>query len=122
MCESPPESDEETTMFASPLAAPAAPLPARPDQVRIAEASFWGARRATNRRVTIASQLRQLRETGRLAALDPAHVGERHPFWDSDIAKWLEAACEELSGGGDDPALRAGAREVMEAFARGQDA
>jgi DUF1680 family protein len=101
-------------MLASPLAPPATAA------VRIAEGSFWGRRRATNRRVTIPSQLRLLRETGRLAHLEGSFTGRGHEFWDSDVAKWLEAACEELAGGGDDAELRAAANAVMDAIAKGQ--
>ena len=79
--------------------------------------TFWGKRRTVNRTVTISSQLRQLRETGRIAALDPAWNGTRHAFWDSDLAKWLEAAWCELDGGGDDGTLRRDAQEALQAFA-----
>jgi DUF1680 family protein len=101
-------------MRPSPLAAPATAA------VRIDEGSFWGAWRATNRRTTIPSQLRLLRETGRLAHLEGTFAGRAHEFWDSDVAKWLEAACEELASGGDDAELRAAVNAVMDAIAAGQ--
>ena len=84
--------------------------------VSIAPDSFWGKRRAINRSVTVPSQLRQLRNTNRIAALDPEWKGPRNPFWDSDLAKWLEAAWCELEGGGDDKGLRRAAQEVLQGF------
>ncbi len=62
---------------------------------------FWGPRMTTNRGRTLPSQYGQLVQTGRLAALDPRHrpgsASVRHKFYDSDIAKWLEAACYSLA-------------------------
>lgn len=91
--------------------------PPRLRDIAIDADSFWGRRRAVNRAVTIPSQARLLRETGRLAALDPLSTAPRHRFWDSDVAKWLEAAWSELDGGADDPALRAEAEAARRAFA-----
>ncbi|MFW6163299.1 MAG: glycoside hydrolase family 127 protein [Planctomycetota bacterium] len=57
---------------------------------------FWAPRVATNCRVTVPHEYEQCRETGRLDSLklqwkegDP---NRPHIFWDSDIAKWIEAA------------------------------
>ncbi|MFH1569217.1 MAG: beta-L-arabinofuranosidase domain-containing protein [Gemmatimonadota bacterium] len=65
------------------------------------EGGFWGHRQRVNRERTLPSQHRHLTETGRLAALDPRHRpgdrSARHIFWDSDTAKWLEAAAYSLA-------------------------
>jgi len=74
------------------------PLPLT--QVRIT-GGFWKGRLDTNRTKTIPHIYRMLEQTGRLGALrltyrsgdpDPPHI-----FWDSDIAKWLEAASCSLA-------------------------
>jgi len=63
--------------------------------VRIKDA-FWAPRLETNRRKTIPHEYEQCKKTGRIDALrlkwKPAHGNPPHIFWDSDIAKWLEAA------------------------------
>lgn len=62
---------------------------------------FWGPRIETNRRVTLPIEYEHLRKTGRLRAWemkwkdgdgDPPHI-----FWDSDVAKWMEAASYSLT-------------------------
>lgn len=63
--------------------------------------TFWGPRLATLRTVTLPTQYQHLQETGRIASLDPDHApgdaDAHHKFWDSDIAKWMEAAAYSLS-------------------------
>jgi len=70
-----------------------APLPLT--QVRIT-GGFWKTRLDTNRTSTIPHIHRMLKETGRLDALrlawKPGDENPPHIFWDSDVAKWLEAA------------------------------
>jgi len=65
------------------------------------DGGFWGKRMETNRRQTIPGQYEKLVATGRIAALDPGcrpgDATARHKFWDSDVAKWLEAACYSLT-------------------------
>ncbi len=65
------------------------------------EDPFWRPRRETNRKVTIPVQYEYLVKTGRIAGLDrnykPGDPAARHVFWDSDIAKWMEAAAYTLS-------------------------
>ena len=65
------------------------------------EGGFWGPRLEVNRAVTLAVQYEQLKKSGRLAALKqdwaPGKPNKPHPFWDSDIAKWLEAAAHSLA-------------------------
>ena len=70
------------------------------------EDDFWAPRRRVNRERTIPHIYRQCKETGRVDAFRPDWVpgpgiepfrrpagGASHVmFWDSDIAKWLEAA------------------------------
>ncbi len=58
--------------------------------------AFWAPRVETNRRVTVPHEHKQCLQTGRIDAFrlqwkqgdpDPPHI-----FWDSDLAKWIEAA------------------------------
>ncbi|MBM4034491.1 MAG: glycoside hydrolase family 127 protein [Planctomycetes bacterium] len=68
--------------------------------VKIAD-TFWAQRQETNRTVGIRHQYKQCKETGRLDAfkLDwkPGMPNEPHIFWDSDVAKWVEAASYSLA-------------------------
>ena len=58
--------------------------------------AFWSPRLETNRRVTVPRAHALCRRTGRLDAfrLDwrPGRPRKPHYFWDSDVAKWMEAA------------------------------
>jgi DUF1680 family protein len=65
------------------------------------EGEFWGPRLDTNRNVTLPIEYAHLKKTGRLDAWklewkrgdpNPPHV-----FWDSDVAKWMEAAAYSLT-------------------------
>lgn len=80
-----------------PLLPKLAPLPL--SQVKLTS-GFWHTRQEINARVTIPTVYQRCEETGRLAAwrLDwkPGMPHEPHVFWDSDVAKWLEAACFSL--------------------------
>lgn len=62
---------------------------------------FWADRIDNNRRVTIPAEYRLCRETGHIDAwkLDwkPGQPRQPHIFWDSDLAKWIEAAAYSLS-------------------------
>ncbi|MCA1599331.1 MAG: glycoside hydrolase family 127 protein, partial [Chloroflexi bacterium] len=62
---------------------------------------FWAPRLQLNRERTIPFQYKQLRETGRLDALRldwrPGQEPVPHIFWDSDVAKWIEAASYSLA-------------------------
>ncbi len=57
--------------------------------------AFWAPRLVTNREVTLPIEYDQLKTTGRIDAfrLDwrPGQPNRPHHFWDSDVAKWLEA-------------------------------
>ena len=61
---------------------------------------FWWDRFNTNLDVTIPYQYEQCRKTGRIDVfrLDwkPGKKNKPHPFWDSDVAKWLEAVSYSL--------------------------
>jgi DUF1680 family protein len=117
-----PAAALSSTSSTSATAAAATYAPVALGAATIAAESFWGRRRAVNRARSLPSQFARLESTHRLAALDPGWTGERHIFWDSDVAKWLEAAWSELASGGDDAALRAQAEQVATAFARAQQA
>lgn len=63
--------------------------------------SFWAPRMRANRSATLPAEYAQLESTGRLAALElawqPGAGNPPHIFWDSDIAKWIEAAAYALA-------------------------
>lgn len=89
----------------------------------ILEDPFWAPRIRTNREATIPHVLEKLRETGRLHVLNldwkPGMEPVPHIFWDSDIAKWLEAACYDLQIH-PDPELAATVEEVAASVQRAQ--
>jgi DUF1680 family protein len=62
---------------------------------------FWSAWIDTVRTKTLPYQYQMLSSTGRIDALRgerrPAAELEPHIFWDSDVAKWIEAACYSLT-------------------------
>ena len=62
---------------------------------------FWSPRIEINRSKTIPFQYEQCKLTGRFEALKlkwkPGDKDEPHPFWDSDVAKWIESASYSLS-------------------------
>ena len=63
--------------------------------------AFWNPRLQTNREVTLPAQYAMCRDTGRIAAMagtwQPGQPQEPHIFWDSDVGKWVEAACHSLA-------------------------
>ena len=69
------------------------------NKVRI-KGGFWGRRIDTNRRTTLPIEYKQLKDTGRIDAWKlkwkPGQPNEPHIFWDSDVAKWMEAAAYSL--------------------------
>ncbi|HEY0735915.1 MAG TPA: beta-L-arabinofuranosidase domain-containing protein [Herpetosiphonaceae bacterium] len=92
--------------------------------------NFWAPRQRVNREQTIPYILEQCRKTGRVDALrgvwDPELVqrgvaGSNIPvlFWDSDIAKWIEAASYSLATH-PDPQLDALVDEVIAHVAQAQ--
>ncbi|PPG33199.1 glycoside hydrolase family 127 protein [Pseudoclavibacter sp. RFBB5] len=81
------------------------PAPLR--QVRILD-EFWSPRIRQVREVMLPHMLEQFRSVGHLEALggEWSRDGSPHPFWDSDIGKWIEAASNLLVVT-DDPVLAA---------------
>ena len=67
----------------------------------VVDDAFWSPRRQVVRERTIPQQERQLRTGGQLDALRltwrPGDPGEPHIFWESDVAKWIEAASYSLA-------------------------
>ncbi len=65
------------------------------------EDTFWMPRMETNRLRTIPIEYSQCKDTGRLDAFKlkwkPGMPNEPHIFWDSDVAKWIEAAAYTLA-------------------------
>jgi uncharacterized protein len=78
----------------------AAYQPAPFTQVTIAD-GFWAPRLEINRSATLPIEYEQCRVTGRLEAFklnwQPGQEPVPHIFWDSDVAKWIEAASYSLS-------------------------
>jgi uncharacterized protein len=97
--------------------------PAPYDRV-VFEGGFWGPRVETNRSITLDIEYAHLRDTGRLRALrrqwKPGQPGRPHEFWDSDIAKWLEAAAYVL-GTQEDRKLKKRVDDVVDLYAAGQE-
>jgi len=91
-------------------------------QVTVAD-SFWAPRMRINREQTIPHEYKQCEDTGRIDAflLDwkPGMEPKPHYFWDSDVAKWVEAASYSLATH-PDPELDALLDEVIEKIAGAQ--
>ena len=64
-------------------------------------APFWAPRQEVNSTVTISEVYDKLEQTGRIDALrlswQPGQSKRPHHFWDSDVAKWIEAAGYSLA-------------------------
>ncbi|MCD6322183.1 MAG: glycoside hydrolase family 127 protein [Clostridiales bacterium] len=62
---------------------------------------YWKARTDINRNITLPTEYEQLKETGRLYTFrqewTEGNPNKPHFFWDSDIAKWIEAAAYSLT-------------------------
>ena len=75
-------------------------IPVAPTAVEIRD-HFWAPRLRVNRRIALFHQYRMLERTGHLEALrlawKPGDPNPPHIFWESDTAKWLEAACLSLA-------------------------
>lgn len=69
-------------------------------RIRFTE-GFWAERVDRNRTTTIPAVLHQLQKTGHIDALKlewrPGDPQKPHIFWDSDLAKWMEAAAYSLA-------------------------
>jgi hypothetical protein len=84
---------------------------------------FWQPRLDTNRKTTLPIELQRCRETGRLDAFKltwrEGMPGKPHIFWDSDVAKWIEAVGYSLATH-PDSALAAEADAAIADIARSQ--
>ena len=84
---------------------------------------FWAPRIDVNRRVTLPAEYAMCERTGRIAAWDlawkPGDPDPPHIFWDSDVAKWIEAASASLATH-PDPELDALLDRVADKIARAQ--
>ena len=62
---------------------------------------LWASRLETNRRVTLLTEYRLCKRTGHIDAWKlkwkPGRPNPPHIFWDSDVAKWIEAAAYSLA-------------------------
>ncbi|MHB0856484.1 MAG: glycoside hydrolase family 127 protein [Anaerolineae bacterium] len=87
------------------------------------QGSFWERPQETNRRVTLPVEYELLQKTGRIGALrldwQPGQPHMPHHFWDSDIAKWIEAAGYSLATH-PDPELEQAVDGVIELLAASQ--
>jgi len=85
---------------------------------------FWHELQARNQAVTVPAVRRRFLKTGRFAALDFSTLWEEgkkpHIFWDSDIAKWMEAAAYILQKERD-PALERAVEEAISLIEKNQD-
>lgn len=85
--------------------------------------TFWMPRARINREVTLPVEYEQCKSTGRIDAwkLDwkPGDPNPPHIFWDSDVAKWIEAAGLSLATH-PDPKLMALVDGVIEMIAAAQ--
>jgi hypothetical protein len=96
--------------------------PASLRQVQINDV-FWAPKLKTNRDVTVPAIYQRCRETGRIDAWKlgwkPGMPNEPHVFWDSDVAKWMEAAAYSLTTH-PDAKLEALLDEVIDMIAKAQ--
>lgn len=85
--------------------------------------SFWKNKLTINRKQTIPYQYEQCKVTGRIDAFsldwEPGMEPKPHVFWDSDVAKWIEAASYSLATH-PDPALDDLLDEVIELIVSAQ--
>jgi DUF1680 family protein len=93
-------------------------MPVPLDKVTITD-SFWAPRLRRNREVSIPAIYQLCQDTGRIDMLrsdwQPAKGQKPHLFWDSDIAKWIEAASYSLTTH-PDPELEQKIDDVIDLF------
>lgn len=86
-------------------------------------AGFWAERLRVNRESTLPIEYAQCKSTGRIDALKlqwkPGDPNPPHIFWESDVAKWIEAAGYSLMTH-KDAALEAQVDQVIELLAGAQ--
>jgi uncharacterized protein len=99
------------------LPSPASRLAALPWTAVTIEDAFWTPRLTLNREHGLPALYQQLLTSGRIDALRlgwrPGMRPLPHPYWDSDIAKWVEASCYSLATH-PDPGLEASVEAVVE--------
>ncbi|MHB1318707.1 MAG: glycoside hydrolase family 127 protein [Anaerolineae bacterium] len=104
--------------MSTPIKRSAVPLA----QVRI-EGGFWRERQEANRTVSLPVEYQRCEETGRFAVFDldwkPGMAYQPHHFYDSDVAKWIEASAYSLATH-PDPALEAQVDEIIARIAGAQ--
>lgn len=83
--------------------------------------SFWSPRININRKITLPAEYEQCKRTGRLDAWKwvEGKANKPHVFWDSDVAKWLEAAAYVLAVA-PDPELEKQIDNYVAALKKGQ--
>ena len=85
--------------------------------------AFWSPKLQVNREVTIPAIYQRCKETGRIDAWKltwrPGQPREPHVFWDSDVAKWIEAAAHSLATH-PEANLEAALDELIDTIARAQ--
>lgn len=85
--------------------------------------AFWAPRIDINRRQTLPAEYEMCETTGRIDAFDmkwkKGQPNPPHIFWDSDVAKWIEAAAYSLATH-PDPALDQLLDEVIARIVKGQ--
>lgn len=96
--------------------------PARVQDVDILD-PFWRAQQEQNRRVALPGQLAHMRDRGNFRALSGEWNADAdytpHAFWDSDLAKWIEAASYSLATHWD-PDLDREVEEIIDLLERAQ--
>jgi DUF1680 family protein len=96
------------------------PVPLK--QVEI-HGGFWGQRLKVIRETTFPFEYTQLKKTGRIDAWKlewkPGGPNPPHIFWDSDVAKWIEAAAYSLTNH-PDPTLARQVNRVVDLIAAAQ--
>ncbi|HET58940.1 MAG TPA: glycoside hydrolase family 127 protein [Chloroflexi bacterium] len=96
--------------------------PAALKDVRIT-GGFWAQWQQAIREGSLPAVLAYLKSTGRIDAIQckwqPGDEPKPHIFWDSDVAKWVEAAAYSLQHH-PDPALEAEVDAIVEAYAAAQ--
>lgn len=89
------------------------------------DGGFWGARQEVNRTVSLPVEYQRCEETGRFAVFDldwkPGDSYHPHHFYDSDVAKWIEASAYALARH-PDPELEAQVDAIIERIAAAQQA
>ena len=84
---------------------------------------FWSPKQRTNRERTLPIEYQQCKDTGRIDAFrlnwKPGQPNPPHIFWDSDLAKWIEAVSYSLATH-PDPDLDALLDEVITIIAAAQ--